>query len=119
MSEPTTLTTAGSNQLHSLAVRITEDLRAQLDIIPQLTGRSAIEEIRLALEFWIEKTKSEPKLSVRLRQGVTPSRRSSAAVMSRQAMLAPQLLAAEHVEPRLLASRPRAHSSGLRRKPSE
>src|SRR3954465_10125715 len=47
-------------QLRTLAVRITEDLRAQLDIIAQLTGRSTTEEIRLALEHWIEKTKSDP-----------------------------------------------------------
>jgi predicted DNA-binding protein len=60
MSEPTNATTAGSGQLRTLAVRITEDLRAQLDIIAQLTGRSATEEIRLALEHWIEKTKSDP-----------------------------------------------------------
>ncbi|GAA4536545.1 hypothetical protein [Amycolatopsis samaneae] len=58
MSEPTT--TAGSGQLRTLAVRITEDLRAQLDIVAQLTGRSATEEIRLALEHWIEKTKADP-----------------------------------------------------------
>lgn len=57
MSEPTT---AGSGQLRTLAVRITEDLRAQLDIVAQLTGRSTTEEIRLALEHWIEKTKADP-----------------------------------------------------------
>jgi predicted DNA-binding protein len=60
MSEPTNAATAGSGQLRTLAVRITEDLRAQLDIVAQLTGRSATEEIRLALEHWIEKTKSDP-----------------------------------------------------------
>jgi len=58
MSEPTTA--AGSGQLRTLAVRITEDLRAQLDIVAQLTGRSTTEEIRLALEHWIEKTKADP-----------------------------------------------------------
>lgn len=58
----TNATTAGSGQLRTLAVRITEDLRAQLDIIAQLTGRSATEEIRLALEHWIEKTKSDPAI---------------------------------------------------------
>ena len=57
MSEPTT---TGSGQLRTLAVRITEDLRAQLDIVAQLTGRSTTEEIRLALEHWIEKTKADP-----------------------------------------------------------
>lgn len=61
MSEHTTPVNTGSGgQLKTLAVRITEDLRAQLDIIAQLTGRSATEEIRLALEHWIDRTKSDP-----------------------------------------------------------
>lgn len=63
MSEPTTapvMSASTGGQLRTLAVRITEDLRAQLDIIAQLTGRSATEEIRLALEHWIQKTKSDP-----------------------------------------------------------
>lgn len=47
-------------QLRTLAVRITEDLRAQLDVVAQITGRSTTEEIRLALEHWIDKTKSDP-----------------------------------------------------------
>jgi len=65
MSEPTTapITSApAGGQLRTLAVRITEDLRAQLDIIAQLTGRSATEEIRLALEHWIQRTKSDPEV---------------------------------------------------------
>jgi predicted DNA-binding protein len=65
MSEPTITPGAGAStggQLRTLAVRITEDLRAQLDIIAQLTGRSTTEEIRLALEHWIERTKSDPEL---------------------------------------------------------
>lgn len=68
MSEPTMSTTTGSGQLRTLAVRITEELRAQLDIIAQLTGRSATEEIRLALEFWIEKTKSDPEILKKAKQ---------------------------------------------------
>jgi predicted transcriptional regulator len=62
VSEPTTSPSAGSGQLRTLAVRITEDLRAQLDILAQLTGRSATEEIRLAVEHWIVKTKSDPAI---------------------------------------------------------
>jgi len=53
---------AQREQLRTLAVRITEELRAQLDIIAQLTGRTATEEIRLALEHWIEMTKSDPAI---------------------------------------------------------
>ena len=61
MSEQSRPVPAGSSgQLRTLAVRITEELRAQLDIIAQLTGRTATEEIRLALEHWIEKTKTDP-----------------------------------------------------------
>lgn len=44
----------------TLAVRISEDLRAQLDIIAQLNDRSVTEEIRLSIEAWIEKSKSDP-----------------------------------------------------------
>jgi predicted DNA-binding protein len=63
MSEQTIPAAAGGGgQLRTLAVRITQDLRAQLDIIAQLTGRSATEEIRLALEHWIERTKSDPEV---------------------------------------------------------
>lgn len=62
MSEQPISATASSGQLRTLAVRITEDLRAQLDIVAQLTGRTATEEIRLALEHWIEKVKSDPTM---------------------------------------------------------
>ena len=51
--------TAGG-QIKTLAVRMSEDLRMQLDIIAQLTGRSTTEEIRLALEHWIDRSKSDP-----------------------------------------------------------
>lgn len=62
VSEPTS---TGAGQLRTLAVRITDDLRAQLDIVAQLTGRTATEEIRLALEHWIDKTKSDPAIQER------------------------------------------------------
>src|SRR4051812_26155887 len=68
MSEPSVSATAGSGQLRTLAVRVSEDLRAQLDIIAQLTGRSATEEIRLALEHWIEKTKTDPEILKKAQQ---------------------------------------------------
>jgi predicted transcriptional regulator len=58
----------GGGQLRTLAVRVTEDLRAQLDIIAQLTGRSATAEIVLALEHWIERTKSDPEILKKAQQ---------------------------------------------------
>jgi len=61
MNGETPPTSVGSTgQLKTLAVRISEDLRAQLDVLAQLTGRSTTEEIRLALEHWIEKSKADP-----------------------------------------------------------
>ncbi len=54
-----------TSQMRTLAVRITDDLRAQLDVIAQLNDRSVTEEIRLALEAWIVTSKSDPKVLAR------------------------------------------------------
>ena len=64
MSEnnPVAEPSATSSPVRTLAVRITDDLRAQLDVIAQLNDRSVTEEIRLALESWIETSKSDPKV---------------------------------------------------------
>ena len=51
-----------TSQMRTLAVRITDDLRAQLDVIAQLNDRSVTEEIRLSLEDWIERSKSDPQV---------------------------------------------------------
>jgi ferric-dicitrate binding protein FerR (iron transport regulator) len=51
-----------SNDIRPLSVRMTEGTRAQLDIIAQLNDRSVTEEVREALEFWIERSKSDPKV---------------------------------------------------------
>lgn len=61
MSEPINTVGASYGQLRTLAVRVSEDLRAQLDVVGQITGRSTTEEIRLALEHWIEKTKGRSR----------------------------------------------------------
>lgn len=54
---------AGSTStMRTLAVRITDDLRAQLDVIAQLNERSVTEEIRIALEDWIGRSKSDPNV---------------------------------------------------------
>lgn len=53
---------AAPSQIRTLAVRITDDLRAQLDVIAQLNDRSVTEEIRIALEAWVETSKSDPKV---------------------------------------------------------
>jgi uncharacterized membrane-anchored protein YjiN (DUF445 family) len=46
--------------MRTLAVRIHDDLRAQLDLIAQLNDRSVTEEIRFALEAWVQTSKSDP-----------------------------------------------------------
>lgn len=56
------LATGLSTQMRTLAVRISEDLRAQLELIAQLNDRSVTEEIRIGLEDWIERSKSDPKV---------------------------------------------------------
>lgn len=48
--------------VRTLAVRLQDSLRAQLDVIAQLNDRSVTEEIRLALEYWVERSKSDPKV---------------------------------------------------------
>ncbi|GAB2513191.1 MULTISPECIES: hypothetical protein [Microbacteriaceae] len=48
-----------------LSVRITDGLRAQLEVIAQLNDRSVTEEIRIALEAWVETSKSDPKVLAR------------------------------------------------------
>jgi uncharacterized membrane-anchored protein YjiN (DUF445 family) len=52
----------GYGAVKTLAVRINESTRAQLDIIAQLNNRTVTDEIRLALEAWIERTKSDPSV---------------------------------------------------------
>ncbi|WP_420364234.1 hypothetical protein AAEP80_09630 [Curtobacterium sp. L3-7] len=48
--------------IRPLSVRITDDLRAQIEVIAQLNDRSVTEEIRLALESWVETSNSDPKV---------------------------------------------------------
>ena len=48
--------------IRPLSIRITDGLRAQLDVIAQLNDRSVTEEIRIALEAWVETSKSDPKV---------------------------------------------------------
>lgn len=59
---PTPAAAASPGQLRTLAVRIQDGLRAQLDVIAQLNDRSVTEEIRIGLEAWVEKSKSDPKV---------------------------------------------------------
>ncbi len=55
----------GHDSIKALAVRISQDVRAQLDIIAQLNDRTVTDEIRLAIEAWIEKSKADPNILAR------------------------------------------------------
>ena len=48
--------------MKTLAVRIPEDVRAQLDIIASLNDRTVTDEICFAIIDWIDKTKASPDL---------------------------------------------------------
>ena len=56
-----------------LAVRMSDDLRAQLELIAQLNDRSVTEEVRHAVEAWIDRSKADPKVLARadaVREGI-------------------------------------------------
>ncbi len=52
----------------NLPVKMSDDTRAQLEVLAQLNERSLTEESRLAIEHWVEKSKSDPKVLKRAEQ---------------------------------------------------
>ena len=48
--------------LRTLAIRITDGLRSQLEMFSRLNDRTLTEEIRIALETWVKDRKSDPAL---------------------------------------------------------
>lgn len=69
MSEQTPATAGyGSAAYKVLSVRTSEDTRAQLEVLAQLNERSVTEETRIALEYWVEKSKSDPAVLKRAEQ---------------------------------------------------
>lgn len=61
-NEPPEVPATALGPIRPLSVRITDGLRAQVEVIAQLNDRSVTEEIRLALEAWVETSKSDPKV---------------------------------------------------------
>ncbi|SIS10819.1 hypothetical protein [Microbacterium sp. RURRCA19A] len=55
----------GYGPIKPLAVRLNESTRTQLDIIAQLGDRTVTDEVRLAIEAWIDKTKADPAIQRR------------------------------------------------------
>lgn len=58
----------GSAAYKVVSVRTSEDTRAQLEVLAQLNERSVTEETRIALEHWVEKSKSDPAILRRAEQ---------------------------------------------------
>lgn len=54
--------------IRPLSVRMTENQRAQLEILADLNLRSVSDETRAAILHWIEKSKSDPKVRERADQ---------------------------------------------------
>ncbi|MBF4563305.1 hypothetical protein ITJ43_14315 [Microbacterium sp. VKM Ac-2870] len=52
----------GYGPVKPLAVRLNESTRTQLDIIAQLRDRNVTDEVRLAIDAWIELAKADPAL---------------------------------------------------------
>lgn len=61
-NQPAQVPTTALGPVRPLSIRISDGLRAQLDVIAQLNDRTVTEEIRLALEAWVETSKSDPKV---------------------------------------------------------
>ncbi len=51
-----------------LSVRMSDDTRAQLEVLAQLNNRSLTEETRVALEHWTKESKSDPNVKKRAEQ---------------------------------------------------
>lgn len=58
----------GSAAYKVLSVRTSEDTRAQLEVLALLNERSVTEETRIALEHWVEQSKSDPAVLKRAEQ---------------------------------------------------
>jgi uncharacterized membrane-anchored protein YjiN (DUF445 family) len=68
---------AGS-KFRPLSVGVEDNVRAQLEIIAQLNERSIPAEARCAIEHWIEKSKTDPKVLARAAQVRAEIERDSA-----------------------------------------
>lgn len=52
----------GYGPIKPLAVRLNESTPTQLDIIAQLRDRNVTDEVRFAIDAWIEQAKADPAL---------------------------------------------------------
>jgi predicted DNA-binding protein len=62
MSDQSAVASDAAQPARTLAIRIPDDVRSQLDFIAQLSSRSVSEEIRLAIQHWIETCRKDPQI---------------------------------------------------------
>lgn len=60
MAEPRSKEQAGSSATKALVIRVSESLRAQLDILALLNNHTVSDEIRVVMESWVGKARSDP-----------------------------------------------------------
>ena len=58
----------GGQGTKTLAIRLTEAQHAQLSLIAQLADRTLTEEIRLAVEHWIDQSRQSPEFTAKAQE---------------------------------------------------
>ena len=111
--DATTQGSAGTGQgRRTLAIRLDEQQRAQLDIVAQLNGRTVTEEIRVAIEYWIEQTRSNPELMAKADAARAEIERQAEAQRTAISALFGNTTASESPEPSSRSSRPSRRGKG-------
>ncbi|WP_120003337.1 hypothetical protein [Nesterenkonia muleiensis] len=78
MSEQVSIHTSGE-VVRPFTIRQSDEVRAQLEVLAEINGRSATEESRIALADWVTRAKDDPELKKRA-AGVQNRLNSSAEV---------------------------------------
>lgn len=65
--------------IKTLAIRLTEAQHAQLSLIAQLSQHTLTEELRLAVEHWIDQSSSSPAFAARAEEALAEIERDAAA----------------------------------------
>lgn len=60
-----------------LSIRTSEEVRAQLDFLAELNDRSVTVEARIAIEQWVERSKSDPEVLKRVEAGQAKAEREA------------------------------------------
>lgn len=60
-----------------LSIRTSEEVRAQLDFLAELNDRSVTEESRIAIEQWVERSKTDPEVLKRVEAGQAKAEREA------------------------------------------